>query len=301
MNIMLREFGRYIADQHRTDLFRRVIKEQVRPGDVVVDLGTGFGLLALVAAQQGAQHVYAIEQADYVELARAIAADNGLSQKITFLHGNSASLELPERGDVLIAELLGQFALEEFIVEYVHDAARRFLKPSGRVIPAEIRLWLTPIEMPSLRARLVQKYGEPWVGICGFDFRRLQSAVLWSSLSPYVVETFGAGDRMLSPPAIAAHFRLPNDRDSKFKRTIQIVLDDDGILDGFLGTFDVKLSPLAILSTGIGEPETHWKQVVFPVFPGRPVVHGERIGVQIGFLAGGRWSYSVTEPGSSTG
>jgi 2-polyprenyl-3-methyl-5-hydroxy-6-metoxy-1,4-benzoquinol methylase len=291
MNVMLREFGRYIADPHRTDLFRLAIEELVRPGDVVVDLGTGFGLLALLAARQGAHHVYAIEQAQYIELARDIAADNGLSSRITFLHGNSAMLELPQRADVLVAELLGQFALEEFIVEYVSDAARRFLKPGGHVIPSEVRLWLTPVEMPGLRRRWSEKFGTPWSEICGFDFRRLQSAVLLNELSPYVVQEFGAGDRKLGERALAARFNLPHERNSKFCNVIRLTIGCDGILDGFLGTFEAQLSPSVRLSTGVEEPSTHWGQVVFPLFPGQAVVPGKPLEVEISFLAGGGWRY----------
>lgn len=69
MDVMLREFGRYAVDAHRTDLFARAIAESVRPGDIVVDLGTGFGLLALLAARAGASRVYAIEQGEYLPLA----------------------------------------------------------------------------------------------------------------------------------------------------------------------------------------------------------------------------------------
>jgi len=192
MDVMIREFGRYVADRHRTELFRRAIAEQVRHGDVVVDLGTGFGLLALLAVRQGARHVYAIEQAQYIDLARGIAADNGVADLITFLHGNSGGIELPERADCLIAELLGQYALEEYLVEYVHDAAQRFLKPGARVAPSAVTLRLAPVDMPGVRERLAGRLSEPWTGVAGFDFRRLQRAVAANDLSPYLVELFGS-------------------------------------------------------------------------------------------------------------
>jgi hypothetical protein len=293
MDVMIREFGRYVADRHRTELFRRAIAEQVRHGDVVVDLGTGFGLLALLAVRQGARHVYAIEQAQYIDLARGIAADNGVADLITFLHGNSGGIELPERADCLIAELLGQYALEEYLVEYVHDAAQRFLKPGARVAPSAVTLRLAPVDMPGVRERLAGRLSEPWTGVAGFDFRRLQRAVAANDLSPYLVELFGDGDRLLAPAASIAHFRLPEDRDSKFHTAIEFAFERDGVLDGFLGTFDAVLSPSVLLSTGVDQPETHWKQVLFPVFPARPVRAGDRIGVEIGFLAGGRWSYRL--------
>ena len=144
-----------------------------------------------------------------------------------------------------------------------------------------------------MRGRLVRKYFDPWTKTCGFDFRRLQGAVLCNDLSPYVVETFGAGDRALSAPALVARFDLPEDRVSPFNRVLVLRIEQDGLLDGFLGTFDAMLSPSVIISTGIDQPETHWKQVVFPVLPARPVRQGERIRVGIGFLPDGGWTCQI--------
>jgi hypothetical protein len=67
------------------------------------------------------------------------------------------------------------------------------------------------------------------------------------------------------------------------------------VLDGFIGTFDARLSPSVTLSTGVSEPETHWKQVVFPVFPARRVGEGETIAVEIGFVTGHNWTYALKQ------
>src|SRR5439155_3036542 len=48
-----------LNDRRRTSQFLTSIREVVRPGDVVVDLGTGTGILAVAAARAGARHVYA--------------------------------------------------------------------------------------------------------------------------------------------------------------------------------------------------------------------------------------------------
>ena len=105
-----------------------------------------------MAARAGARRVYAIEQLPaVVELARAIAADNDLADRIEFLDGNSWHVELDEQVDLVVAELFGQFALDEFMVGYLADATARWLKPGGSVLPRSCRLWVAPAESPAAR------------------------------------------------------------------------------------------------------------------------------------------------------
>ena len=63
---MLRYHRQLLSDAHRTESFGRAVAEVVRPGDVVLDLGSGSGILALIAARLGARQVYAVEWGDIV-------------------------------------------------------------------------------------------------------------------------------------------------------------------------------------------------------------------------------------------
>lgn len=300
MDIMLREFGRNAADARRTALYAAAIAAAVRPGDIVVDLGAGFGLLSLLAARRGAARVYAIEQGEHVALGREICRDNRLDSRITWIAGNSRQVVLPERADVVVSETLGLFALEEQIVEYLHDAQQRFLKPGGRMVPRALRMHLTPVELPSLRARLRREYGPQWRDVAGFDLRRLRQAVLTDAVTPYVPHAFGLDDRELGPRVELGAWQLGVDDSSRFLRDISCPIDQDGQLDGFLGTFTAELAPGVFLRTCPEDPPTHWGQVVLPVVPARSVAAGTRAGLTIGFHAGGRWSYAP-RPSSITG
>ena len=55
-----------LADTVRMNAYRDGIRRNVKPGDVVVDLGTGTGILAMLAAQQRAKVVHAIELSDMI-------------------------------------------------------------------------------------------------------------------------------------------------------------------------------------------------------------------------------------------
>jgi predicted RNA methylase len=69
-------YGEMIADRVRTGAFVEALRAAIRPGAVVMDIGTGPGVMAVLACQLGAKSVYAIEPSEVVEVAREIAAAN---------------------------------------------------------------------------------------------------------------------------------------------------------------------------------------------------------------------------------
>jgi protein arginine N-methyltransferase 1 len=131
---------RMVADRTRTHGFVTAIRATVRPGDVVVDLGTGSCVLAIAAAQAGAARVYAVEASPIADLAEAMIAANGLADRITLLRGYSTSVDLPERATVLVSETLGNEPLSERVEENLRDAFARWLTPDARLIPRAVRL-----------------------------------------------------------------------------------------------------------------------------------------------------------------
>src|SRR5687768_18330237 len=99
-----------LLDAARVEGFARAIAQVVRPGDVVLDVGTGTGILAILAAKAGARRVYAIDRSGVVELARAHVAANGVGDVDEVIRGSLEQLQLPEPPRVIVGEQLGNFA-----------------------------------------------------------------------------------------------------------------------------------------------------------------------------------------------
>ena len=86
-----------ICDRVRTEAFRRAIDATVRPGDVVLDVGAGSGILSMFAAQAGASRVYAVERTTVAVMAQELIAANGFADVIRVIQGDMMDIELPEQ------------------------------------------------------------------------------------------------------------------------------------------------------------------------------------------------------------
>lgn len=135
-----------LADRHRMAAYKKGIFENIRPGDIVADIGTGTGILSFLALQAGAARVYAIESGDIIETARKVAAENGLMGKTVFIHADSREVNLPEKVDVILTETFGGMGIDEGAIEMLADARDRFLKPGGLILPAILHLWALPVQ-----------------------------------------------------------------------------------------------------------------------------------------------------------
>ena len=96
-------FYEMMTDPVRVAVYEPAIRAVVGPGDHVVDIGAGLGMMTFIALEAGAEHVWAVETNPLIDVARQVAAANGLSDRITFVHGDARQLSLPRPADVLLS------------------------------------------------------------------------------------------------------------------------------------------------------------------------------------------------------
>jgi hypothetical protein len=240
-----------LNDRQRTDSFIKAIHEVVRPGDIVLDLGTGSGILAVTAAKAGARHVYAIESGTFGNAARAMFAANDVSDRITLLQGWSTQLDLPERADVLITETIGNDPFGERILELTFDAVRRMLNPHARILPSNLRVFGLPVTIPNyeLEGRTFDTQTlERWKTWYELDFTGLSSTAAKSNqlfyANPHDARTWD----ILGDPVLLADIDLKENEGIPIDTNVNGVLAKSGLFNGFLIFFELQLSPRTKLS-----------------------------------------------------
>src|SRR5690606_15727664 len=169
-----------LNDSLRVQRYFEGLRRVVRPSDVVVDIGTGTGVLAIAAAMAGARHVYAIEASGIGRLAKEVFEANGLGDRITLVPGWSTQVDLPERADVLVSEIIGNEPLGEHVIEVTRDAIARHLVPDARLIPSRVRVMGLAVTIPPeelARRTFTQEAAEAWKASYNISFQPLvQSA-----------------------------------------------------------------------------------------------------------------------------
>jgi SAM-dependent methyltransferase len=259
---------RMLNDQPRTRRFMQAIAQVVRPDDVVVDLGTGTGILAMAAARAGARKVYAIEAGPVAKVAQKLFAANGLADRIELVEGFSTDIDLPERADVLVTETFGNSPLSEEVLEIVVDARKRLLKPDARIVPGSVRVFGTPVTVPAeersqylFTPDRLQRWGE-WYGI---DFTPLGSVDRNALLTHWLDTRQVAGWHPVAATAPLADIDLTSLDGAKISGSADVPVQKNGVLSGVAIHFDLQLSPSVTHTTDprTAAPDNHWTVPIY--------------------------------------
>jgi SAM-dependent methyltransferase len=245
-----------LADELRTNAFREAIARSVKPGDVVLDIGCGSGVLSFFACEAGAKRVYAIDRGGMAGVAQFLARHLGFDDRITVLRDESTSVELPELADVLITETLGVAGLDETILGSIVDARERLLRPNAIIVPQRLALSIVPVEMPEAHARYVGWWSEPRYG---FDLRSMRGFASNSVLFLNVPL-----EAHIANAASIIDIDLRTETSTLVRGRSRFTASRDCIVHGFGVWFTATLVD-GISLTNIEPGATHWAQAFFPL------------------------------------
>jgi len=272
------EFQRKImGDRLRNDAFTKALKKVIRKGDTLTDIGSGTGFLSFVASKLGAKQCYLYEHSDALELSKKIAKENGI-RNCTFIHKHSSDVKNPVKTDVVISETLGNFALEEHIIENMMDA-KKFLKPGGTVIPRKLRQFVCPV----IDERLWEQINV-WSKI-GHELKFSEAeritmnnmyvkTIKPNELLPNGTKQWDAIDFTKKESSIRS---ATGGHDRRGSGEVRWKFQNDHTIFGFAVFFECDLLPGITISTNPTKPKTHWEQILLPLLSPIQASNGDEL------------------------
>ena len=245
-----------VADRFRSGAYVEALRKTVRQGSVVVEIGTGPGVFAVLSCQLGARQVYAIEMGGIIQVAREIAAANGCADKVEFIEGYSERVTLPERADVVVSDLRGVLPLFERHIPAIADARHRFLAPNGILVPQKDILWAAIVEAPESYKELV----DPWENnALGQDLSVARQMIVNTTHKIRVNP-----DQLLTAEQLWTTLDYRTVKDPDVRGHLHWRVERAGTGHGILVWFDANLAEGAGFSTGPSAPETIYGSLFLP-------------------------------------
>ena len=251
-----------LRDRVRNEAYRKALSHLVKPGDVVLDMGAGTGILSIFAAAAGARKVYAVERTEIAAIARRQIAANGHADRIEVLEADLEDISLPEKVDVLVSEWMGGFGVDENMLAPLVIARDRWLAPGGTIIPGTVTAVLAPASIPEFDADIAYWYSRPH----GVDTSLL--AGLTTQETFHTQADLTPASLVAEPQVMWAHDPRTctlEQADQPFTAKLAFAATRAGTISGLVSWFTADMGDGGVLTNAVGAPLTHWGRTLFPL------------------------------------
>ena len=252
-----------LKDKIRTGTYRDAILKnpEVFKDKIVLDIGSGTGILSIFAAKAGAKHVYGIEFADIADYANEIIKKNKLSDRITIIKSKVEDVKLPvDKVDIIISEWMGYFLLYESMLDTVLLARDKWLQKDGYMLPDHATITLAGIEDIDYKRSKINF----WENVYNVDMSCFKNAVIGEPLVEVCPKKLinSSSCRILDIDLYTV-----KKEDLDFSSTYEITFTrDNDRFSGLVAWFDTgftKLNNKFNLTTSPYHTSTHWSQTIF--------------------------------------
>lgn len=270
-----------LGDHVRNHAFADAMKKVIKPGMTVLDLGSGTGFLGFLASRLGAKHVTFVESGEILEASKKLAKRNKIGN-CTFINKHSTEIKDLPKVDVLISETLGNYALEENMIESIEDA-KRFLKPDGVIIPGVVRQYVAPITSDDF-AKSVDVWNDVGFDLVFDEAREIGQNNMYVKTIP-TNALMKKGEKEWDTVDFSAKNK------SVRTKTITWEIGIAATVHGFALWWDSELVPGVTLSTSPFEKPTHWEQIYLPILESVAMEAGDKLALTL--TSDTRWQTKI--------
>jgi len=267
-----------LADTARNDAYEKAITQAVKKkkGAHVLDIGTGSGLLAMMAARAGAETVTACEiNIPLADIARQVVSENGFADQITVIGKSSEKLvvgkDMARPADIIVSEIVDVGLLREGVLTTLSHAVQTLAAKGAEMIPASAEILAVLVEAPALRRV------NPLSEISGFD---LSAFDVFRDPGYRKIFLANQEHKLLSRPfpVAAFDFRTFRPGDPNHFDTLELEAEilEDGAAQAVVFWFELRLDEETVISTSPASGKTHWGQAIQFLDTDIPVCKGDR-------------------------
>ncbi|XP_055795734.1 protein arginine N-methyltransferase 8-like [Salvelinus fontinalis] len=265
-----------LKDEVRTLTYRNSMyhNKHAFKDKIVLDVGSGTGILSMFAAKAGAKHVYGIECSSISEYSEKIIKSNHLDSVITIFRGKVEEVELPvEKVDIIISEWMGYCLFYESMLNTVIFARDKWLKPGGLMFPDRAALYVVAIEDRQYKDFKIHW----WENVYGFDMTCIRNVALKEPLVDIVDPKHVVTNSCLIKEVDIYTVKT---EDLSFTSAFCLQIQRNDYIHALVTYFNIEFTKChkkTGFSTAPDAPFTHWKQTVFYLEDYLTVKRGEEI------------------------
>ncbi|MEM9736339.1 MAG: 50S ribosomal protein L11 methyltransferase [Pseudomonadota bacterium] len=264
---------RMLQDRARNRAYRDAIRANVAPGMQVLEIGAGTGILAMMAAAAGAEHVWTVEVNPLMaKIAQQCIARNGFADRVSVLTMHSSEVvpgrDLPRRADLLIHEILCRSALTEGLAPTLHHAQDALLVPGAPLLPDFVGI-------EAVLSTDIHGSAPPWWQVDGFDLSPLGLL----DAAAHAVPDQAPPERLSAPVGVAEIDLSSPDLMVSRRFTGPLEANRRGIATGVEQWMKIRFPGGTMLSSD--DPASSWGPCYHPFGTAREVTPGAQVDIVV--------------------
>lgn len=257
LSSLAEEHARYVADRVRLGAYRKALEQVVSPDSVVLDLGSGTGILGMLACRAGAAAVYSVDRSRMAEAARRVARESPFAERIRVLRADSRDVVLPTRANVVVADQMGPFGVGAGLVESFARARVSLLTEGAAFLPRRLTLRVGLATAPDAY-RVVSLWDDE---IEGLDLKAVRGL---ASSTPRWVQASAV--QLVGEPAVFQELDLRVAQPARLAGSLAFTSPSAATVHGLAGWFVAELAERIFVTNDPLSAERIDREVLFLPF-----------------------------------